>query len=700
MDRHATLIATLIVGAGNSSSRGKGVAPAAVVSSSSFLQLFPDENSSYLENEIYVQNHSYGTGIETSYSNEAAVYDAQVNEIPELVHVFSAGNKGQETPETGNYAGIPGAANMTGNFKMAKNALTVGAVDREKKVEARSSKGPANDGRLKPELVAYAPEGTSDAAALVSGTAVLLQDLYRKKEGVFPEFSLIKAVLIAGAEDVGAEHLDFSAGYGNLNAYESMKIIEAGNYLEGEIYGNGPEDFSITIPEGIKSFKIAISWIDPAANPGDEVTLKNDLNLQITDPSGNLWLPWILNKDPENLNAPAQRGKDHLNPSEIITLEDPVAGEYIIEVATENLISDVQKFSIAYTTVAEDEFEWTFPTADDAVIRNQTPNYLRWKTSFAANSGKLEVNLNESGWVTLDENVDLKKGYYKWNTSDISGRAQLRMTIGSTEFLSDYFAVSQELIPEVVYNCEEEVLLSWESVENATAYQLRNLGSFYMQDFLEVQDTSAVINKDTFSSDFWSVVPIFEGSRGPAGFAVNYKEQGVLCYYQNFYALLDEGAMVNATLNLSTSTGIEKITFRRDSGGEISNIEEFTAPFNNLQFTVTDSVMEAGYSNFYVTILLSDGREIKTNEVKIFVPGENTLEVYPNPVRAGEDLTVISKGDDLEIQIFDMQGRLLSENNLIRYIDRFEIKFYTPGMYILRTSRGGKQVGTAKILVY
>jgi hypothetical protein len=36
-------------------------------------------------------------------------------------------------------------------------------------------KGPAFDGRIKPEMVAFGIDGSSGAAALVSGVAILLQ---------------------------------------------------------------------------------------------------------------------------------------------------------------------------------------------------------------------------------------------------------------------------------------------------------------------------------------------------------------------------------------------------------------------------------------------------------------------------------------------------------------------------------------------
>ena len=175
--QHATAIASLIGGGGNTSWRGKGAAPASLITSSSYLSLLPEEDEFFAAHDIYLQNHSYGTKIEPFYGVEAAAYDENVANVPALSHIFSSGNSGLETPETGAYAGVQQYSNFTGNFKMAKKILTVGAIDGNKNLVDRSSRGPAYDGRVKPEMVAYATTGTSDAAALVSGSAALLQQL-------------------------------------------------------------------------------------------------------------------------------------------------------------------------------------------------------------------------------------------------------------------------------------------------------------------------------------------------------------------------------------------------------------------------------------------------------------------------------------------------------------------------------------------
>ena len=98
---HATIMATIIAGAGNTYYEGKGVAPGARITSADFVTLLPEPDAAYQQYDITVQNHSYGTGIENYYGADAAAYDASVINNPGLLHVFSAGNAGHRPAPPG-----------------------------------------------------------------------------------------------------------------------------------------------------------------------------------------------------------------------------------------------------------------------------------------------------------------------------------------------------------------------------------------------------------------------------------------------------------------------------------------------------------------------------------------------------------------------------------------------------------------------
>jgi hypothetical protein len=228
---HAPNMATNIAGGENSFYTGGGVVPAASIISSNFATLLPDGDNVYKQYGISVQNHSYGTGIENYYGADAAAYDASIINNPGLLHVFSSGNSGNLV-SNGPYAGINNMANLTGSFKMAKNIITVGATDSFGNVAFLSSRGPAYDGRIKPELIAFGEDGTSGAAAHTSGTVLLLQQYYKEKHGgALPPASLIKAVLVNSADDRGNKGPDYQSGYGSLNAYKALQGLVNEHYF-------------------------------------------------------------------------------------------------------------------------------------------------------------------------------------------------------------------------------------------------------------------------------------------------------------------------------------------------------------------------------------------------------------------------------------------------------------------------------------
>ncbi len=210
---HATVIATILGGAGNSFYDGRGIAWGCKFFPSSFENLFADDDAILNMNTVTVQNHSYGTIIQQFYGAEAVSYDEHTWLDKNFVHVFSAGNKGTESATEGQYANIPNFANLTGNFKMAKNIITVGAIDNKGNIPAESSAGPLYDGRMAPKLIALGPNGTSDAAAIVSGTIAVMQQVYADSNSLaLPPASLTKAILYNTAEDVYNTGIDYKTG--------------------------------------------------------------------------------------------------------------------------------------------------------------------------------------------------------------------------------------------------------------------------------------------------------------------------------------------------------------------------------------------------------------------------------------------------------------------------------------------------------
>jgi hypothetical protein len=220
----------------------------------------------------------------------------------------------------------------------------------------------------KTRVVAFGEDGSSGAAALVSGTTLLLQHSYKQINGILPANSLVKAILINSADDVGNAELDYKNGYGALNANNALKTLQTNRVFNGSVTNSNSQLFNITVPAGIKKIKATLVWNDPPAVPNVAKALINDLDLELIEvSSGQIWKPWVLNPFPhvDSLNQLAIRKRDSLNNVEQITIANPLAGNYQVKVTGFHITTALQSFHIAWQLDSIDKFEWQFPLSND-----------------------------------------------------------------------------------------------------------------------------------------------------------------------------------------------------------------------------------------------------------------------------------------------------------------------------------------------
>ena len=377
--QHATTMAIRIAGSGNSSASGTGVAPAARITASDFENLLPDADQIFEDSDIHLQNHSYGVGIENYYGNEAVAYDQQVFQNPTLVHVFSVGNLGQSVPKEGVYKNLH-QANLSGNFKQAKNVIVVNAVDTTFVVNTLNSRGPAYDGRLKPELTAFGQGGTSEAAAIVTGISALLQYTYQQVKNELPLASDIKAILIASADDKGPSGVDFTYGYGSVNAHKAIQLVALQHTSRLTLTSLEQTTFPIIVTSGVSELKVALVWTDVEALPNAKMAIVHDIDSHIQEGT-NQYLPWVLSTvaNSDSLAAPAKRKQDHLNTVEYFTIENPSAGQYQIVIQAPLLTTSSQTVSIAYWMEEQKTFQWDYPSGSNVLKANKRQTQQRGK---------------------------------------------------------------------------------------------------------------------------------------------------------------------------------------------------------------------------------------------------------------------------------------------------------------------------------
>jgi len=304
------------------------------------------------------------------------------------------------------------------------------------RISGHSSRGPTDDGRIKPDISApvynedllaysslacgsetsYTPYfgGTSAAAPVVSGVYSLLHEM--QSSNYTEEFlsSTYRALLLHTAFEVGEyDGPDFESGWGLVNAFGAVSLmgVDASNpgslIIESEL-GTNQNSYSTTITAGSQGMpiKVSLGWIDPegvSCRGCEESQLINDLELVVTDSDGNRYYPWTL--DPDLPRQAASRDKLNSRDNyEQVKIDNPVPGKtYLIEVtwASQAFASTEQSFSIVKSNWAVDEapiessLDVEFKSFD---LFNQSQEvYLSWTTSSETNNSHFAIQRRLKG---------------------------------------------------------------------------------------------------------------------------------------------------------------------------------------------------------------------------------------------------------------------------------------------------------------
>lgn len=696
---HATIMATMMAGGGNSYYQGKGAAWKAGMQSATFANLLPEPDAFFIAQRISVQNHSYGTAIENYYGADAAAYDASMVNNPVLLHVFSSGNAGFNA-SNGPYAGITGFANLTGSFKMSKNSIAVGAIDSLGNVEGPSSKGPAYDGRIKPELVAFGQDGTSGAAAIVSGISLLLQHAYAQQhhDSLAPS-ALVKAMLINNADDVGAKGPDHSSGYGSANAYKSVQSIQQSQFFTNSIQQGNTQTFQLNIPANLRTFKCTLAWTDIPALANATRALQNDLDLELTHvASGQTFQPWTLSRaaHPDSLVRGAARGKDTLNNVEQITLDAPPAGNYVLSVKGSR-ITGAQTYYIAYAADTADRFEWLFPMQQDPAAAG-TGILLRFSSTFSAPTGQLQYSLADGNWQTISATADLTRKYFRWNAPDTFSTALVRMVINGTQYVSDTFVLSKRISTQVGFNCADSFLFYWNRPRGVNSFRVYNVGNKFLEPVAVTNDTFYVNAASAVNSKHFTIAPILKGREGIKAYTFDYSTQGTGCYLKTFLAQLFTNK-TQLSFEIGTLYNVSSIIVQKLSGNTFQAIHTISNPAG-LQYIFDDVTLQQGANIYRLALQLKDGRIIYSSTEVVYYTGNLDFVIYPNPARANTGFRILQKdAETIQVLLHDAAGRIVKDEKHSDLINNVSTISLQKGLYIITILREGKKVFTGKIVL-
>jgi hypothetical protein len=696
LSSHATDMATIAAGAGNSFVTGLGAAPSASITSSDFSNLTPDADEIFSSLHVSVQNHSYGTDIENFYGALAEAYDQNTNRNPSLLHVFSAGNEGLSA-STGTYQGVTGFANLTGNFKMSKNTLSVGCVDTVGRPLPFSSRGPGYDGRIKPELVAYSTQGSSNAAALVSGISLLLQQAYKDANGTVPPSALIRAMLVNGAVDIDVPGPDFITGYGNPDSYRTLLNLIHENYFSGSIVQGQAINFTFDVVANIRNLKVTLAWNDPAATTNASKALVNDLDMVITDPLTTDYFPYILDSTPDEtrLTLPATTGVDHTNNIEQIVIANPASGTHTIKVEGFDIPQAPQQFYIAFQADTTGLFEWDFPTAGDNMpYDGETNSYFQWKSTLPDATGKLEYSIdNGDTWLLIADNIDLKKGLFRWDAPRATAKALARMATGSGTYQTAAFTISRPLTVNVGFNCTDSVMFMWDRLDEAKHYRVLTLNNNYLQSFTTTTDTSIVLGKSVFPTPYVAIQPVLmDDTPVIRSLTYDYTLQSSGCFLVAFYNLPSNDDGIPLFVQLGTTYAVEQVVFERMQDNGFTEIGVIK-PVNNTANTFIDREPIQGLNFYRARIILSNGQEVFSDTIETYFLTTKPFILFPNPVSQSEVLNIYFKdfkNQKVYFTLYHRDGKILKSILMETATEAVSLADVAPGLYlyVLATEEG------------
>ncbi len=421
---HSTHVAGTMIASGVDAN-AKGMAPSANLRAFDWNNDEAEMASEAANQNALVSNHSYGYsrgwsdgtwfgtpsisdqedylfGFYDSYTQD---WDQIAFDAPGYLIVKSAGNDRNDCGD-GSYP-CDGPYDCIGQHGTAKNILTVGAVNdipggytqpSDVVQSSFSSWGPADDGRIKPDIVTngvslYSCDddndadytslsGTSMAAPSATGSLILLQEHYEDLNGSgnFMLAATLKALVIQTADEAGtADGPDYQNGWGLMNTLSAAQKISENQTLNviDELTLNNGGTYQRTVTAiGGQPLQVTIVWTDDpgipvaaALDPSD-VMLVNDLDLRITE-SANTYYPWKLDGN-NPTNAATQNSENNVDNVEMVTISNPVGGtDYTIVVDHDGTLSGgSHPFSIVISGITT---ATPVPPVADFLADNTTP---------------------------------------------------------------------------------------------------------------------------------------------------------------------------------------------------------------------------------------------------------------------------------------------------------------------------------------
>ncbi|MBW3670628.1 MAG: SDR family oxidoreductase [Acidobacteria bacterium] len=439
-----------------------------------------------------VHTNSWGASVYGQYNANSAEADTFNWNNKDMVILFAASNDGTDANSDGyvdlDSLGAPATAKNVLTVGATENARTNGAINAEdtsndlnevqcsgagggpnwgncwptdypaaptstdpaggttyEEMAAFSSRGPTDDGRIKPDIVApganilstrsqsttgggWGPGpngfyqmmgGTSMATPLTAGAAALVRSWYQnEKSHATPSAALIKATLINTAVDI--------AGYGNAsqeaglpipNMHEGWGRVDLGNVADDarrqhfdsdSVSTGGIVTHSLPAEAGTP-FKVSLVWTDFPGSTIAATQLVNDLNLVVTSPTGTVYRGNVFAGGWSASGGSA----DTLNNVECVYVQSAEGGNYTVEITGANVPNGPQPFALVCDNCAGASLSISDVSVAEGDSATTTADFT---VTLSAELAPHRITVNavdpgatDTGWMSPDFAAELRR---------------------------------------------------------------------------------------------------------------------------------------------------------------------------------------------------------------------------------------------------------------------------------------------------
>ncbi|MDP6362263.1 MAG: S8 family serine peptidase [Candidatus Poseidoniaceae archaeon] len=383
------------------------------------------------------------------YTTRSAQIDTSANSLTDMVMMFAAGNDASDANGDGE------RDDDSVIFEaISKNVITIGAsetyrpsngsnADNWSGMAGFSSRGPADDGRYKPDFSTPGTHilstksrsagncgwgshnasycymgGTSMATPLAAGaTALMIQHLEQNRGHNAPTSALIKAIYAATAHDMMGQYTtpanngaaesapNVHEGFGLLDMWAAMN---ASFVADESLSTTDDRGWSLNVPANAPDLRFGLAYNDPAASSSSSTQLVNDLDLAVKDPSGT----WT------NLS-------DNLNNMRVLNFASPAQGTWEVHVVGTSVPTGPQFFSLAINAeydlvnlTQDADFDGTVDESDDCAFTFGTSLHDRRGCPDSDGDGYSDVSSN---WTLANGADALPSDNTQWADQDGDG---------------------------------------------------------------------------------------------------------------------------------------------------------------------------------------------------------------------------------------------------------------------------------------